>query len=81
MKQAGWFSNVNGIIVGRVMYPSGYYDDFTYQDALKKIFGEEIPIIFNADIGHVCPKMTMINGSMVDIFCEDNKGSINFRLD
>lgn len=80
MKNNGWFNNVNGVIVGRVMYPSGFYDDFTYQDALKKIFGD-IPIIFNADIGHVCPKMTMINGAIIEVICDDGKGNIKFRLD
>lgn len=80
MKNNGWFNNVNGVIVGRVMYPNGFYDDFTYQDALKKIFGD-IPIIFNADIGHVCPKMTMINGAIIEVICDDGKGNIKFRLD
>ena len=79
MKQVGWFEHVNGVVVGRVLYPSGYYDDFTYQDALKKIFGD-IPIIFNADVGHVCPKMTMINGALVDISCIDEYGIVKFSL-
>ena len=80
MKQVGWFDYVKGVVVGRVMYPSGYYDDFTYQDALKKIFGD-IPIIFNADVGHVCPKMTMINGALVDIMCDNEYASIKFTLE
>ena len=80
MKEAGWFNYVKGIVVGRVMYPSGFYDDFKYQDALLKIFGD-LPIIFNADIGHVCPKMTLINGALVNVECSDGKGSIKFKLD
>lgn len=80
MKQCGWFENVKGVIVGRVMYPSGFYDDFTYQDALRKIFGE-IPIIFNADVGHVCPKMTMINGAVIEVMANDGQGSIKFNLE
>lgn len=80
MKNNGWFDNVNGVIVGRVMYPSGFYEDFTYQVALKKIFGD-IPIIFNADVGHVCPKMTMINGAIIEVMVNDCEGNIRFRLD
>ena len=80
MREAGWFNYVKGIVVGRVMYSSGFYDDFKYQDALLKIFGD-LPIIFNADIGHVCPKMTLINGALVNVECSDGKGSIKFKLD
>ena len=79
-REAGWFKNTKGVIVGRVMYPSDNFDDFTYQDALKKIFGD-IPIIFNADVGHVCPKMTMINGALVDIMCDNEYASIKFTLE
>ena len=80
MKNNGWFNNTNGVIVGRVMYPSGFYNDFSYQVALKKIFGD-IPIIFNADVGHVCPKMTMINGAIIEVMVDSDKGNINFKLD
>ena len=77
MKQAGWFENIKGVIVGRVLYKEEFC--VTYQESLKRIF-EDIPIIFNADIGHVSPKMTIINGSIAKIESEDGKGKINFEL-
>ena len=77
-REAGWFNYTKGVIVGRVMYPSDNFDDFTYQDALKKVF--DIPVIFNADIGHVVPKMTLINGAIVNVLSSDGKGSIEFEL-
>lgn len=77
MKQAGWFENLKGVIVGRVLYKKEFC--ITYQEALKKVF-KEVPIIFNADIGHVSPKMTIINGSIAQIECKEGKGKINFRL-
>ena len=80
MQEAGWFYNVKGILVGRVMYPSNSFDDFDYKDALNKIFGP-IPIIYNCDIGHVAPKMTIINGSIASVKCSDGKGQISFELE
>ncbi len=80
MRNCGWFDNTVGVIVGRVMYPSGFIDDLEYEDGLKKIFGD-IPYIYDADVGHVCPKMTMINGSEVVVKYKDNKGSIEFNLE
>lgn len=78
-REAGWFNYTKGIIVGRVMYPSMNFDNFTYQDALSKAISD-IPIVFNADIGHVAPKMTIINGAVAHVIVKDGKGSIEFEL-
>lgn len=79
MREAGWFSYVKGVVVGRVLIPSYYYEDFSYQEALKKIFGD-IPLIFNADIGHVAPKMTIINGAIAEVEASGGTGKIKFEL-
>lgn len=78
MREAGWFSYTKGIIVGRVMYPQINFD-LTYQDAIKKAI-TNIPVVFNADIGHVVPKMTIINGAIASVECSNGKGSIEFEL-
>ena len=79
MKEAGWFEYIKGVVVGRVAVPRCFYKDFSYQDALKKIF-PNIPLIFNADIGHVPPKMTIINGSIAKVTCKEGKGAISQTL-
>ena len=78
LKEAGWFENIEGVIVGRVLFPNSY-TSMTYEKALKKIF-KDIPIIMDADIGHVAPKMTLINGSIVEIKSNNGKGSIQTYL-
>lgn len=75
MREAGWFKYIKGIIVGRVAFPKHFNENFTYQEALKRMF-PELPIIFNADIGHIPPKMTIINGSIAHITCKNGKGAI-----
>src|SRR5699024_2145778 len=79
LKEAGWFKYIKGIIVGRVAFPKHFYPEFTYQEALKRLF-KDLPIIFNADIGHVPPKMTIINGSIAHITCQNGKGTIRQKL-
>lgn len=78
-KNAGWFNYTKGVIVGRVKYPGGF-TELTYQESLIKALGE-IPIIFNADIGHVVPKMTIINGSIATITSKDGKGTIKQEME
>ncbi len=79
-REAGWFDNTKGILVGRVMYPREEFG-MTYQDALRKVFeGVDIPIVFNMDIGHVVPKMTIINGAICHVVSSNGKGSMEFFL-
>ena len=77
MKEAGWLDYLKGVIVGRVKYPNSFVE-MTYQDALKKVL--DVPVIFNADIGHVAPKMTIINGSIATISSSNGKGTITQEL-
>ena len=39
-----------------------------------------IPIIFDADISHKGPNMTIINGSIIDIEVENGKAKVNMSL-
>lgn len=78
MKEAGWFKYIKCLIIGRVFIPSSN-TTMTYEKATKIIF-DNLPIIYDADIGHVCPKMTIINGSVAHINCENGKGKIEFTL-
>lgn len=77
-KHSDWFKYIKGVIVGRVLFPNTYID-MTYEKALFDIF-KDIPIIYDADIGHVCPKMTIINGAISKIIYKNNKGIIEQYL-
>ena len=81
MKEAGWFKYTRGVVVGRVMYPEINFEELTYEEALKKVFGDtNIPVVFDADIGHVVPKMTFINGAIAHVIAKNGKGRVEFEL-
>lgn len=64
MRESGWFKYCNGIIIGR---PDGYRDkrDFTFIDALEQGMGSlDIPVIYDADIGHIPPQIQIVNGAV-----------------
>lgn len=77
MKEAGWFERVAGVVVGRVLFEGGF-TEMTYKQALKNIFGEDILLVFNADIGHTAPHMMIVNGAVAELKAADKKGSIEF---
>ena len=78
MKDMGLFRTARAFIFGRVCYP-GSFGDFSYAEAAQKAIGD-VPMIFDADIGHVPPKMTVINGAMGEIQCQDGQGTLRMTL-
>lgn len=63
MREAGWFKNVKGFLIGRTM-KSETVDEYTYLDAIQDSIGIlNVPIIYDVDIGHVPPQITCINGA------------------
>ncbi|MEG0872797.1 MAG: LD-carboxypeptidase [Clostridia bacterium] len=73
-RQAGWFDNARGFLFGRT-YSKEKIKDFTYEDALKKSLGDlNVPIIYDVDIGHIYPQLTIVNGSYA-IFEYNSSGS------
>lgn len=76
MKNAGYFNNINGIIFGRSLVFRKDYDT-NFKEAVKQAIGDlNIPIIYDADIGHVAPQLAIINGEIMKITSEEGKGKI-----
>lgn len=76
MREAGWFKYCKGMIIGR---PDGYKDkrDFALIDALKQGLGSlDVPVIYDADIGHIPPQMQIINGSIGKAEFADGKATV-----
>ncbi len=78
MKFCGYFRGAAGILFGRVMFNHDATDE-QYISLLSKCF--DIPIVWNCDIGHVKPCMTLINGALARVDVSDGIGTINMRLD
>ena len=78
MKYAGYFETTKAVILGRVCFENSE-TGMTYVEALKKAL-DKIPFVVNADIGHVIPRMTLINGAMMHLQVENHRGMISFEL-
>lgn len=79
MKAAGWFKYCKAVLIGRVLF-EGSDTGMTYSEAYSLALGN-IPHAYNLDIGHTLPKMTLINGAILDVEVKDGKGRLNFRLE
>ena len=80
LKQAGWFEHVKGFIIGRPRtkeYSCGY----DYKTAnLKHLRSFGVPVIIDADFGHVAPTVHFVSGSYAHVDMKDGKAKIKYEL-
>lgn len=80
LKEAGWFQYATGIVFGRSMTNSSYYN-ISFEEAVKRQLEDlNIEVLWDLDIGHVKPTVTLINGALVEINYQEGKGRIDFFL-
>ena len=79
--ELGYFKYTKGIVFGRCGNDNSYLD-YTMEQAIQDsvVSNLNIPIIYDADISHKGPSMTIINGAIATICSRNGKGSIEFEL-
>ena len=80
LDNAGYFKYTKGIIFGRSVTEESYNNISFKQALIRSLHHLNIPIVYDADIGHKHPEMSIINGSIATIKCIDNKGYILQKL-
>lgn len=80
MKYAGYFENCKGIIFGRSNIMREDYGLTFSQAILDELGNLEIPIITEADIGHVPPQLAIMQGAVLKITSKEGKGTVKTML-
>lgn len=81
LKYRGIFNLVNGLLMGRNPPDEHHGQSLTYHQALSYVLeGLEIPIIYDVDIGHLPPNLTLINGTLAEVSLIDGRGRVQQKL-
>ena len=70
-KNMGWFKYSDTFIFGSILFPK-VECEMEYHEVYKTVFPNK-NVIYDANIGHVKPVFTIINGSLATIEYKDNK--------
>ena len=79
--ELGYFKYTKGIIFGRFGINQTCYD-YDVKTCLEdsSISKLNIPIVYDADLSHKDPCLTIINGAIATVNVKDGKGMIKFEL-
>lgn len=81
MKNAGYFKYCTAIVFGRPLFIREDYET-NFNDTVKEALQDlEIPIICDADIGHVKPQLAIVNGAILEITSQNGKGTVKTILE
>ena len=79
LRNAGYFKYCKAILIGRIAFESKGFTGLTYDKAYKLAL-KDIDYISEMDIGHTKPHMTIINGAIAEIYCNEGKGYLKQSL-
>ena len=77
MDSEGWLRRVSGFIFGR---PFNYPGPDYRKDVISLLSRYGAPMVFDADIGHLAPRMTIINGAYAEFTVSGGKGNIRYSF-
>ena len=80
LKHAGWFKNAKAIIIGRANIKEEMFD-INYKEAnFSELKSLGIPIVIDADFGHVAPSFPIISGGYAKVDYKKGKCKIEYVL-
>lgn len=80
-KRAGWFRNASAIMIGRPYKYNTSFCGLSMNDAIIDTLKDlGVPIIINADFGHLKPQIPLLCGSIAHVSAKGNDLTIKYEL-
>jgi len=78
LKRHGWFDGLAGLMIGRSAGPQPESENgLQYAEALVTVLSDTgAPVLYDVDIGHHPPQVTLINGAFAQVNFAGGKGSV-----
>lgn len=81
MDMRGVFNHINGLLLGRSTGPEDANGELDYYQIIQEFFmDKDFPVLFDADISHYPPNMTLINGALANIEYSDGHARVTQTL-
>lgn len=82
MEHAGWFEHVKGFLIGRpLVFGQEIMGLDQYHAVIDLLEKYNVPIIMDADIGHLPPMMPLVSGSLATVTANGNDIDIQMKFE
>ena len=81
LNELDYFKYAKGVIFGRFGVNQTCYEYDTKTCLEDSVLSKlNIPIVYDADVSHKDPCLTIINGAIAEVNVKDGKGKVKFEL-
>ncbi|MBR3825312.1 MAG: LD-carboxypeptidase [Lachnospiraceae bacterium] len=80
MEHAGWFRHVKGFVFGRPRNGESMMGLDEYEAVLAVAGKYHVPVIMDADMGHLPPMIPLVIGSLADVTVQGNDMKVKMNL-
>ena len=81
LKYKGVFKHCNGLLFGRNAVVDNGGKAISSEQAFLSVAKDlDIPVVYDVDIGHLSPNMTLLNGAFTEVFVSSSTGKIQQTL-
>lgn len=80
LKNAGWFKHAKAIIIGRPNNKEEFFDTDYKEANFEELKSLNIPVLIDADFGHVGPVIPIVNGAIAKVNYKKGKYEIEYDL-
>ena len=81
MEHAGWFQYVKGFVFGRPRNGESMMGLDEYEAVLSVAGKYNVPVIMDADVGHLPPMMPLVMGSLAEVSIMGNSIEVNMKFE
>lgn len=80
MEHAGWFQHVKGFVFGRPRNGESMMELDAYEAVLSVAGKYNVPIIMDADVGHLPPMIPLVMGSLAEVTVNGNEMEVKMKF-
>ena len=81
LKNAGWFDNARGFLIGRPLHYTETMMSLNCHQAFLQALGElHLPILLDVDFGHLPPQLPLISGAVGTVVTDGKQMQITYDL-
>lgn len=81
MEHAGWFQHVKGFVFGRPRNGESLMGLDAYEAVLSVAGKYNVPVIMDADVGHLPPMMPLVIGSLAEVSVLGNDMEVDMKFE
>ncbi len=78
LKEAGWFDNAKGFLIGRPLHGEEVFGTSPLDSFVDLLGDFEVPILYSVDLGHIPPSLPLLSGAYAEVALKEGNLTVDY---